>query len=238
MIKPTTAVILAAGAGSRFAQQGYRLPKPLLPFRGRTLLSQVERDLSQFCWAQYFVLAVPEDFAHLVDAGRSVPVKGLTGGAADTALLCEDRVAADQPLIIANADQTFTLRPEQRHVLAAALTDDLNVILTMPAPKETQEIRKWSYAVPGPDGLIASVVEKPAEAPSDHATVGVYLFAKARYAFDAIRKMKAAEFKVNGEFYLAPCFNFVENRTIAVRVASFQGLGTPEDYRIALEKPE
>lgn len=236
MFQQAQALILAAGEGSRFRQAGYLLPKPFLPINGTTFLARVQQDLSRTFSPSMTRVALRKEVSHLwAYETEVVCVPALTGGAAETALLAESYFASELPLVIANSDQVFSVSPAQRAAIKAALADDTNVILTMPAPTDPKDVKRWSYAVTNDEGLVVDVIEKPLTAPSRHATVGIYAFSKARHAFDAIRAMRAANFRVNGEFYLAPCFGYVKNPTIAVRVQSFHGLGTPEDYEAFLK---
>jgi hypothetical protein len=108
-------------------------------------------------------------------------------------------------------------------------------ILTMSASGN-----KWSYVKRNVDGDVVDVVEK--EQVSDEATVGVYGWRTARDATEAITQMKQANFKVNGEFYVAPSYTFLINQggeiatyNVGTVEEDVHGLGTPEDLEIFLK---
>lgn len=228
-------LILAAGEGSRFRQAGYLLPKPLLPLGDKPIIVRVCEDLEKIGGVAPPVILARKEWAHLLPtSGWCFRVPALTQGAAETALLSAAMFDQDRPLIIANADQGFSLSAPQKEAFRSALVSGLNVILAMPAPEKN--VQKWSYAITDDRGLVCKVVEKPQIAPSPHATIGVYAFARAGEAFGAIKAMVAADDRTNGEFYLAPCFNYLSSQTVVMRAASFTPLGTPEDYERAVDE--
>jgi hypothetical protein len=96
---------------------------------------------------------------------------------------------------------------------------------------------KWSYCRMRDDGTVSEVVEK--EVISNEATVGIYNFSRGCDFVRAADRMIASDLRVNGEFYVAPCYNqlineggkVVVDRTGKERDGMY-GLGTPEDLRI------
>jgi hypothetical protein len=98
---------------------------------------------------------------------------------------------------------------------------------------------KWSYVERDSNGEVINVVEKVAV--SDEATVGVYGWKSALIAKNAINAMKADGLKVNGEFYVAPSYNYLLKQ--GGKISTFcvgdvetdvHGLGTPEDLDLFL----
>ena len=84
------------------------------------------------------------------------------------------------------------------------------------------------------EGRVCGVVEKVPV--SDVATVGIYNFAHGSQFLDAARAMIAAGKRVNGEFYVAPCYDellaaggSVGVYGVGTDVEGMYGLGTPAD---------
>ena len=242
------ALILAAGAGKRFRDAGYEDPKPFIALDdNRPMIAHVFSDLArEFSVEAVTVVCQEADSDRLVDEVqewgcpsvlvRSVP--SLTEGAAASALFAESTFEPDQPLIIINSDQKFRFR---------ALDTGSSLIESMRAgaidgaiPTFEAKESKWSYVVLDKQwsGMVARVQEKPMYPPSNQATVGCYVFKSSAFAFDAIRTMMADNDRVNGEFYLAPCFNHLPagSKVLAVPVAEMIGLGTPSDLEKFLWK--
>jgi NDP-sugar pyrophosphorylase family protein len=237
-------VIPMAGRGSRFADVGYVIPKPLLPIHGVPMIEVVVRNLTACEPARFvFVCRAEHEVEHaFVPALREiapgceiVTIDSVTEGAACTVLLAEGAVDPDAPLIIANSDQWVD--HDVNDHLAQLRRENLDgLIMTM-----TADDPKWSF-VELDDDRVTNVVEK--EVVSSEATVGIYTFARAREYFDGARAMIAANKRVNGEFYVAPVYNEliaagarigIDN--VGVDGAGMYGLGTPADYETFLRLP-
>src|ERR1700750_2013070 len=109
-----TVVIPIAGRGSRFADVGYELPKPLLPVHGVPMIEVVVRNLSPREASRFVFICLREHFEEygVVPALREVApgceivtVDQVTEGAACTVMLAEHVVDPDDVMVIANSDQ-------------------------------------------------------------------------------------------------------------------------------------
>jgi NDP-sugar pyrophosphorylase family protein len=240
-----TIVIPMAGRGSRFADAGYELPKPLLPIHGIPMIEAVVRNLAPSEPARFVFICQREHLASFgFEAGlrRAAPgceivaIDGITEGAACTVLLAEPAIDPDDVLVIANSDQWVD------HTMDAHLSvmrrDGLDgLIMTM-----TADDPKWSYVELDERRLVTNVVEKVVV--SDEATVGIYNFAHGADYVRAADAMIAADERVNGEFYVAPVYNqlIAEGARIGVyNVGDVEdgmyGLGTPADLEAFLRAP-
>lgn len=227
-------VIPAAGAGSRFVQAGYKLPKPFIDVGGKPMIERVLNNLNVD--DADFTLIVqqehrrmhPEYFMRLQDRYhcRYVATKGVTEGACCTVLLAREIIDSTEPLLIANSDQLVDIDVEE--FIADAEERLLHgSILTFPA-NDT----KWSYASIDESGLVTEVREK--EVISPHATVGLYYFRRGRDFVACADEMIAADDRVNGEFYVCPVYNYAIRHGMSIgiyemRPEQMHGLGTPED---------
>ncbi len=238
-----TIVIPMAGDGRRFAEAGFRVPKPLVPVHGMPMIELVVRNLRPhqphrlvFICKQEHVRAygLADVLAELSPGCAVRTVAATTDGAACTVLEAADLIDQTGPLIVANCDQ-FVQADMTAFVKELGALDGL--IMTMRAVDP-----KWSFAACGPDGLVTRIAEK--EVISDIATVGVYGFARGDAFCAAARRMIAAGRRVRGEFYLAPVYN--EMIADGSRVGTFDvgaigdgmdGLGTPEDLARFLADP-
>jgi dTDP-glucose pyrophosphorylase len=240
-----TIVIPMAGRGSRFAEAGYELPKPLLPIHGIPMIEAVVRNLAPSEPARFVFICQREHLSSFgFEAGLRqaapgctiVAIDGVTEGAACTVLLAEAAIDPDDVLVIANSDQWVD------HTMDALLDvmrrDDLDgLIMTM-----TADDPKWSFVALDERNLVTTVVEKVVI--SDEATVGIYAFARGGEFIRAAKAMIAADERVNGEFYVAPVYNqlIAEGARIGIdNVGSegdgMYGLGIPADYEGFLKLP-
>jgi NDP-sugar pyrophosphorylase family protein len=240
-----TVVIPMAGRGSRFADAGYEIPKPLLPIHGVPMIETVVRNLTPSEPARFVFICRREhmDDYGFVPALRRVapgcvvvPIDEVTEGAACTVALGEAATDPDDILVIANSDQWVDHSMDEH--LAVLRRDDLDgLIMTM-----TADDPKWSFVELDSAQLVTNVVEK--EVVSSEATVGIYTFRRAADYFRAARSMIAADKRVNGEFYVAPVYNELIAAGARIGIdnigadrAGMYGLGTPADYDDFLALP-
>jgi dTDP-glucose pyrophosphorylase len=233
-------VIPMAGAGSRFRQQGFKEPKPLIPIDGIPMIRVVINNLrpkrahkfvfvcQQSHIAEY---SLKDKLQQWAPGSDIVAVDGLTEGAACTVLAAERIIDSEQPLMIANSDQfidtnidSYLAELEERHL------DGLIMTMTASDPK-------WSFVAHDAHALGIEVAEK--RVISSQATVGIYNFARGDAFVASAKKMIRRNLRVNNEFYVAPVYNqLIEAGS---RVGTFNigregdgmyGLGTPSDLML------
>jgi hypothetical protein len=78
---------------------------------------------------------------------------------------------------------------------------------------------------------------------SQEATVGIYGFSRGEDYVRSARRMIEKDLRVNGEFYVAPVYNEliqeghrIEFQNIGSDKHQMNGLGTPEDLEIFIQK--
>jgi dTDP-glucose pyrophosphorylase len=241
-----------AGDGSRFSKEGFKTPKPFLPvvtsldshndmMRISPMYQVVIDNIlnifevkNGFSVSEIIILKRTE---HEIDFGThkimekrfNVPftiinVENKTEGALCTALLAENKINSDEDLLIINSDQL--IEDDANSSIPLFPTAD-NIILTF-TPND--DSNKWSFVKLNENGLVEKVVEK--NKISDIATCGAYYFGSGKDFVQSAKKMIESNDRFNGEFYLAPVYNYLtHNRTICYHVNSMIGLGTPEDYQ-------
>lgn len=236
-------VIPMAGRGSRFASAGFQTPKPLIPVGGRPMIQWIIENIRPARPHQFIFLClaehlekypeVPEELSRLCPGCYIVSVPGVTQGAACTVLLAKEFIDSDAPLMIANSDQIVDLAIDD-YLAAGDAPEVKGLIMTF-----WSDHPKWSYCRMLADGTVSEVVEK--QVVSNEATVGIYNFRHGHDFVRAAEQMIAADLRVNGEFYVAPCYNQLieEGARIVVaetgrEYAGMYGLGIPEDLEFFL----
>lgn len=232
-------VVPMAGRGSRFAQAGYALPKPLIEIKGRPMIEWVTNNLRPRC-EHRFVYICQQAHLEKYDLANTlekiapgcaiVTVDHITQGAACTVLLAEQYINNEEPLMIANSDQYVDTNIDQ---YLSALDGYDGLIMTMPANDP-----KWSFIRYDENGLVTMVREK--EVISSQATVGIYNYRQGKEFVRYAHQMIDKDIRVNGEFYVAPVYN--EMIAAGKRIGycdvgeKMHGLGTPEDLEIFLRE--
>ena len=237
--KTMNVLIPMAGAGSRFASQGYTFPKPLIEVKGKPMIQVVTENLN--IKANYTFIVQKEHYDKynlnyllplIAPECNIVQVEGITEGAACTTLLAKEFIDNDEPLVMANSDQFVEW--DSNETLYAFQNGEVDGgIVTFPATHP-----KWSYAKLGEDGYVAEVAEK--KPISEHATVGIYYWKKGSDYVKYAEQMIEKDIRTNNEFYVCPVFNeaIVDGKKIRIKEiesGGMWGIGTPEDLNYFLE---
>ncbi len=232
-------IIPAAGNGRRFAEKGYKNPKPFIDVKGVPMIELVIRNMRD-CLGHMptVVILREEDRVHanklmLKDVEFVFEVDH-RGAAATLLSVLTKHVDMDEEIIIANSDQMVQF---DGATFWKNADGSVGTILTFECPMlET----KWSYAEIDENGALVRVAEKVPI--STHATVGVYRFASCAALIEAIKKMMMANDRTNGEYYLCPTYNYLETQMFKpvriVNVRKMYALGTPEDLELTITDEE
>ncbi|MBX7116686.1 MAG: glycosyltransferase family 2 protein [Myxococcaceae bacterium] len=227
-------VIPMAGRGSRFAQVGVTVPKPLIDVRGKPMyawatdslpLAHAKR-LVFICLAEHLSdLALEEDIHRRYGQYHPVVVglNEVTQGQACTVLTAKKHLDEDVPLVIFNADTFFTSALSKT---VATLPPQVRGLLgVFKAPGD-----KWSFARTDAQGRVVEVAEK--KRISGWACTGLYHFSSGAEFVQHAEEMIADDERVNNEFYVAPVYNrlLAQGSELRLDVAEqVWVLGTPED---------
>lgn len=230
-------VVPMAGRGSRFAREGYELPKPLIPVQGYPMIQVVIENLRPATSHRFhfLILRDHDETYGLADKLRSwAPgcsvafVDEVTEGAACTVLLAREAIDTADPLMIANCDQYIDASIDD---YLADMKDADGLIMTMWADDD-----KWSFVRRDDTGRVVEVIEKVVV--SDEATVGIYNFAHGADFVRGADAMIAAGNRVNGEFYVAPVYTALAEDGAEIRChsigkvgAGMHGIGVPDDLK-------
>ena len=230
-----TIVVPMAGHGRRFSIAGYSDPKPLIDVSGQPMIQRVIGNLTParphrfvfICQADHLAEYDLQAKLSLWAPGCAVvAAEGVTEGAACTVLLARDHIDAGQ-LMIANSDQYLNTSIDSYLAASDAPIDGLIMTMTADDPK-------WSFLARSAAGWVSRVVEK--EVISNEATVGVYNFSNGTDFIHAAEEMIARDWRVNGEFYVAPVYNLMIERGARIEAfnigsvgVAMNGLGTPAD---------
>lgn len=231
-------VIPAAGLGTRFTNAGYQTSKPLIRVGNIEMILWVISNFALIAGDSVVVISREQDDLEVVSEKisdrinyQNIQVSSVTEGPAATVNLAREILNPELPLIVANSDQYVSSSLEG--FIAEVRTGLLDgCILTMEASGN-----KWSYVERKPNNEIKKVVEK--QQISDEATVGIYAWKNANLFFKSYDEMLVLNDRVNGEFYVAPTYNYLIRA--GLRIGAFHignvenavhGLGTPEDLEV------
>lgn len=230
-------LIPMAGLGTRFTNAGYITTKPLLPIGSRSMIELVIENLDSHDVSKIVLVALIDSRTSQLDEliakyqGRLTIkyISKVTGGPAETCSLVIDQIDLESPLVIANSDQYLDFD------FASSFSSLQNEGVSGAIWAMRDNHPKWSYVQV--DEIMMATQVKEKEVISELATCGVYGFNKAKDFLDGYRKMVAMDDKTNGEYYVAPVYNYLIAEGKKIKVIDLgevnkvmHGLGTPEDY--------
>lgn len=231
-------LIPMAGAGSRFAQAGYKDPKPLIDVAGlpmiRRVVDNLGLDYDYIFIAQQSTLDNYrnrlEEVTSVAKSAKFLSVDGLTRGAAETCLLAKEYLDPDRPLMIANCDQIMDWDSNHFYEWFYSKPSD-GAIITFDSDSD-----KNSYVKIDEDGWVTEAKEKIVI--SNLATTGVYIWRRASDFIWAAEDMIEKNIRHNNEFYVCPVYN--QNIAHGQKVNTYHinkhwPIGTPEDLEVYLK---
>ena len=238
-------VIPMAGAGSRFADAGYKDPKPLILVHGVPMIKVVIDNLKPSIEHRFIFICQKEHqktynlrkkLSEWAPGCEIIEIDDLTDGAACTVLKARHIIDNDSQLMIANSDQYVDVSIDE--YLNKMISENLDgLIMTMQANDP-----KWSFVGLDNNNLVTNVVEK--EVISNEATVGIYNFKKGSEFVASADNMIKNDLRVNNEFYVAPVYNdLIEKKAnigvfnVGSEANGMYGLGIPSDLDLFVSLP-
>ena len=239
-------VIPAAGNGTRFKSAGYKTIKPLIPVFNVPMINWVIANFPINFLSKVIIISKYGDEIHELTKEwfkenkinlEFLTIPGETEGPADTVSRVRESIDLDAPMVVANSDQ-YVNADLLEFLQRVCSGGEKGTILSMSATSS-----KWSYIGRDNNGSINKVVEKVEI--SDEATVGIYGWSKAKFFFSSFEKMRLMNDRTNGEFYVAPTYNYLISeglRVGALNIGNIEsnvfGLGTPEDLNLFLRNKD
>jgi len=202
-------LILMAGSGNRFRQGGYTEPKPLIDVDGKTMIERVIENATPKYREHKFIFVClsshyDEKMMKILKKSNStiIQLPYMTEGATLSALKAENIINTNERLLIASCDQLIDI-----------IMDDFidttwywdGAFMTY---KHTGLNHSFAICKKNSDEII-KIVEKPQKIISEHAGIGFFLYRKGKDFVRAAKQMIKDDFRVNGEFYNAPVFNYM-----------------------------
>lgn len=239
-------VMPAVGAGRRFADQGYTLPKLLIPVSARPMLVQAASDLPR---ADRTVIVVRHDLpgadavATALEAMSPRPevlwLSGITDGQARTCASAMHAVDENDPVTIGSCDNGLLYDAQAFQYATGSSDVDLLVWGFRGHPDAARRPEMFGWLDVATDGAVRGVSVKVPLAGGDPLTdpivVGAFTFSRARDFTRCFERLVARDGRVNGELYVDSMIEDALALGLRVRlfeVDAYPGWGTPDDLRV------
>ena len=240
-------IIPMAGEGIRFFNQGYKVPKPLIPIDGVPMVVRAakclpEADLWIFICRGHHVLNsnIKEILNQFFSSLKIISVDFLTQGQASTCLLAKEYLQPDDILTIGSCDcnmeydkTDFNKKLNTSDALVWTFRNNKSVV-------KNPEMYGWIKL--DKVGQISGVSCKVpiSDTPiKDHAITGSFSFRKAEHFLEYCGKTISKNRRINNEFYLDIVLDECVIRGLNVQpfeVNEYNSLDTPFDFKNYLKK--
>lgn len=234
-------VIPMAGRGSRYADRGWNIPKPLIEVAGRPMVQWALESLSDLdCSQVIFILLQEHEDQYNVQAQleTSTPyptafvfLDSITEGQLCTVLKASHLIDTQEDVLVMASD-TLVIGPQLANDIENTKAKNwAGLISVADLPGD-----RWSFARLDEEGKVVEVAEKVRI--SDHASTGLYYFSRGKELVEKGSAMIERGEKTRGEYYVIPVYQkFIDtgkNIGISKAVAVWD-MGTPE-AKLAFEE--
>lgn len=238
-------VMPMAGAGKRFLNTTYNLPKPLIQvdnypmfLRASLCLPRGKKNIFQAREEIISAYGIEEKAKKLFSDVSLIAIDHLTDGQASTVLFAESFIDAEAPLLIGACDNGMVYDEKLFLSLVSPGSDIDALIFTFrknPAVRRRPEMYGWVSIDSAGRVKKVSVKIPISNSPiNDHAVVGSFWFKKGKYFVSAAEEMIKDGSRINGEFYIDNCMNYLVKNNLKVHVFEVEKYicwGTPDDLR-------
>lgn len=243
-------IIPMAGAGQRFADEGYKIHKPAIPtINHRTGLEfpmvvcatmdlpGVEKEGKNVTFIDrsfHKEAGVEETIKEHYPKASFITVDKLTEGQACTCMLAKNKINNDLPLLIAGCDNGMIIDEK----LFEELKKDCDVIAFTYRNNEAvcENPNAYGWVIVDDSNRISGLSIKKAISDNpmhDHAIVATFWFKKGSIFVEATEKMISENDRINAEFYVDQVLKHALELGYDARVFEIDryiGWGTPKDY--------
>jgi dTDP-glucose pyrophosphorylase len=238
----TVNLIPMAGAGQRFVDAGYKIPKPLIEVGNKPMIVRAARSLPS-CDKWVFVC---RDF-HIRDAkideslqahfprAKVVSVDHLTEGQACTCMLAADFIDDEDFLNIGACDNAMAWKAQDLQKLLDDDSVDAWIWTFRNNPAVLQNPKAYGWVDVDADNLVRRVSVKIPLSDNpmqDHAVIGAFSFRRFGDFRRSVDTMIASNRRINNEFYVDEVMNLAVEAGLKVRVFEVDRYicwGTPRD---------
>lgn len=242
-VLPGSLLLPMAGLGSRYANDGYEVPKPLISVSGKPMVVQAALDLPHYK-SQTFVVRkdlpklkeVKEGIKEHLPEAKFIDLEELTDGQARTCYLASKDMDEDAPLTIGACDNGALYDYEKFKKLYDDNSVDLIVWGMRGHPGAAINPKMYGWLDVKGDTVIKASVKVPLSDPkNDPIIIGAFTFKKTGDFNKCCVDLFESKVTVNGEYYVDSLVNNAIKLGLNCKVFeidSYPGWGTPDDLRV------
>lgn len=244
--KNTTLLLPMAGRGSRFEQEGYPAPKPLLEVNNLSMILQAVNCLPQsdnnvfMCLENHIKnFSIDKKLSNYYPNTRIVSINKTTQGQASTCQIGIDEVGIDlqSPILISACDNGVYYDSQKYQDMVNDTSIDIIVWTFRNNQASKTNPNAYAWLDVDDNGFVRYVscknfiYEDPL---TTHAIVGTMFFRKCEYFTKGYNSNIKEDIRTNGEFYVDDVLNQNIKDGLKVKVFEVENYicwGTPNDFR-------
>jgi NDP-sugar pyrophosphorylase family protein len=236
-------LIPLAGAGSRFINEGYKTPKPMIMIDNLPMVIKAAQNLPRgekylyLCRKSHLDKYDLQDTIHdFYPNARIISVNKLTEGQASTCLLAKNFINNNEELLIGACDNGMLFDPNKFNSIKQDCDCIIFTFRHCVTVKHKPEQYGWVVTDSDDSTVLKVSVKQPlSKNPElDHAIVGAFWFRKGSFFVEAAEDMINENRRINNEFYVDECINNIVQKKLRVKVFEIEKYicwGTPDDLR-------
>ena len=239
-----TILLTMAGAGSRFAKEGFSLPKPLLNVRDNPMFVSAIKTLPQSENVSFSCLSTHEvDFNITTTVRDYFPsakikiVETVLQGQANTVNASFDILPDKGPITITACDHQLLYSNSKFNQFCDNASDfDVIVWSCQGFPGAAKKPEMYGWLEVDSNNLVKSckVKQVPKDPNTDFLITGTFTFRDKQVLQTCIKSLLDSKDTVNGEYYVDSIINLAQRLGLNVyhfQVSSYVCWGTPVDYK-------
>lgn len=243
-------LIPMAGEGKRFKEEGYKMPKPLIP----TFDRKTKKELPMVVCAtnnlpgaddpENKIIFVDRDFhktqgvediiASYWKNAQFITLDHLTEGQASSCLKAKDIINTDEELLIGPCDCGININVDAFNELKKTCDCIVFTFTNNDSVCDNPNAYGWMKTDDNGNIVNASVKRAISDNPEkDPAVVAVFWFKHGSDFVTAAENMIAADDRINNEFYVDEVINFILKLDLKAKIFNVDKYfcwGTPKDY--------
>jgi NDP-sugar pyrophosphorylase family protein len=230
--------MLAAGAGTRFIDSGYKTIKPFLPLGEHYLVIEAMKALGDLVPSKRVLFQktfkIPEGVLQICHTnGIEIElVDGITSGQAESALKMLEN-SQSRNCVIATCDSLLFPHADNYDEVFNGKT--LGVWVTQPSNHAIRFPSQFGWVLLNESDEIeqVSIKEAPPILQGWHVITGTFIFGDTEESCNLIREFLSTNERINKEFYLDALIEFAQIRNWKIKGLHpkwFISLGTPNEY--------
>lgn len=244
--KNTTLILPLAGRGSRFSEEGYVLPKPLLPINDKPMIIQAVNCLPK-CDTNIFICLREHIESFSIDKVLSdeysnasvVSIGATTNGQACTCEIGIDKNEVDlsEPILISACDNGVYYDTKKYQELIDDVDNDIIVWTFRNCQSSKVNPNAYAWLDVDSNGYVKHVSCKKFiydDPLKTHAIIGTMFFRKSSYFIDGLQENYKNGITTNNEYYVDDVLNQNIKNGLKVKVFEVENYicwGTPSDYK-------